>query len=224
MSELSLQNSDDFNDELRKNLGELYGVELVILGSVTKIGNCITINTRGVEVETGIAKFAKNLTTDSENDIPYLIPLLVDIISGKKIDVDALGDGNYKASNDKDVLISSNIPAGKRILLGKKDAKTKWSSKKLYTDNLDDAHFSQILIEVKGNVVEFARVKIYCNNDYEITESENFFLGKNNKWTKSFKIIDSKGNPRIIEKISIMYTVRSNDDDALAEVKVYGIR
>ena len=42
MQELSLQNSDDFNDQFRQELGNLYGVKAVILGSVTKIGKNIT--------------------------------------------------------------------------------------------------------------------------------------------------------------------------------------
>lgn len=81
MNELNLQNSDDFNDDLREQLGNLYGVELVILGSVTKIGDNITINARGVEVTTGVGKFGKRVYTDSENDIPSLISLLVDYIA-----------------------------------------------------------------------------------------------------------------------------------------------
>lgn len=79
MRELSLQNSDDFNDKLRNDLGNLYGVELVILGSVTKIGRNITTNVRGVEVSTGIAKFAKSFTTSNEDEIPRLIEELVSV-------------------------------------------------------------------------------------------------------------------------------------------------
>ncbi|MCK4796424.1 MAG: hypothetical protein KAT05_03530 [Spirochaetes bacterium] len=84
MNELSLQNSDDFNDKLREDLGNLYGTEMVILGSVTRIGNQITTNVRGVEVSTGIAKFAKSFTTSSENEIPGLIEDLVAVIIGKR--------------------------------------------------------------------------------------------------------------------------------------------
>lgn len=90
MKELSLQNSDDFNDKLRTDLGNLYGVELVILGSVTKIGRNITTNVRGVEVSTGIAKFAKSFTTTNEDEIPKLIEELVSIgiVLGREVKKD----------------------------------------------------------------------------------------------------------------------------------------
>lgn len=231
MKELSLQNSDDFNDRLRTELGELYGVELVILGSVTKIGSNITINARGVEVETGIAKFAKNLITDSENDIPFLIPLLVDIISGKSIDEDALKKIDKRQSKDRKSKKSKSIDfqpvsiaSGKKILLGKKKANTSWDSRKIYTDNLDNQYFSQIVIEAEGNIVEFARVKIYCD-DHNITVSDNFLLGKNNINTRAFDTKDKNGKARFIEKVSIIYSVISDDDDdATANIKVFGIR
>ena len=226
MKELSLQNSDDFNDELRKELGNLLGVELVILGSVTKIGDNITINTRGVDVETGIAKFAKNLITNSENDIPYLIPLFVDIITGKKIDE---GDIERKGANDlsKKDKYKKKLYTGSKVFIGKKTIKTKWSVKRFYTEDiegLDHAFFKRILIEVENNCAEFARVKIYCSNDYEITESENFILGEKDKWSRTFEIIDIKGNPREVEKVSLTFRTISCLSEGLATVKVYGIR
>lgn len=85
MTELKLQNSDDFNDNLREELGNLYGVKLVILGSVTRIGNNITINIRGVEVSTGSAQFAKNITTKNEDDIPELINVLIGELTETKV-------------------------------------------------------------------------------------------------------------------------------------------
>ncbi|HNZ25821.1 MAG TPA: CsgG/HfaB family protein [Spirochaetota bacterium] len=85
MAELKLQNSDDFNENLREELGNLYGVKLVILGSVTKIGNNITINIRGVEVSTGSAQFAKNITTKNEDDIPELINVLIGELTETKV-------------------------------------------------------------------------------------------------------------------------------------------
>ncbi|MCG8570214.1 MAG: CsgG/HfaB family protein, partial [Spirochaetes bacterium] len=84
LDELNLQNSDDFNDELRDNLGNLYGTELVILGSVTLIGQQITINLRGVDVETGVARVAKNVTTSDINELTFLIPNLVDDVVNKE--------------------------------------------------------------------------------------------------------------------------------------------
>lgn len=104
MKELKMQNSSDFNDQLRKELGNLYGTELVILGSVTKIGQNYTINIRGVEVSTGVAKFAKNLTTNSENDIPYLIPQLVYIITSKQEKKDTTKVTPKKTKQKKEIV------------------------------------------------------------------------------------------------------------------------
>ena len=39
MEELELQNSDDFNEAFRQELGNLYGVKIVILGNITKFTN-----------------------------------------------------------------------------------------------------------------------------------------------------------------------------------------
>ncbi|MCK4796104.1 MAG: hypothetical protein KAT05_01915 [Spirochaetes bacterium] len=69
MEELELQNSDDFNDAFRQELGNLYGVKIVILGNITKFTNQIIINIRGIEVSTGVAVFADALTIDSEKNI-----------------------------------------------------------------------------------------------------------------------------------------------------------
>ena len=85
MTELKLQNSDDFNDNLRETLGNLYGVKMVILGSVTKIGSNLTINIRGVSVSTGSAQFAKNITTTDENEVPELINSLIEEVTDTKI-------------------------------------------------------------------------------------------------------------------------------------------
>lgn len=110
MNELSMQNSDDFNDTLRQELGNLYGAELVFLGSITKIGDTITINVRGVEVGTGVAKFAKKVSTSSEKDIPRLLDLLVDVILGKKKDIVLTWSSNTTTSQDNNT--SNNTKKG----------------------------------------------------------------------------------------------------------------
>ncbi|HNZ28258.1 MAG TPA: SUMF1/EgtB/PvdO family nonheme iron enzyme [Spirochaetota bacterium] len=105
MKELNLQNSDDFNDKLREELGNLHGVKLVILGSVTKIGSTITINMRGVEVSTGLAKFAKSITTKNEDEIPGLIQNLAILVF--------TNDGLNKTKNvvDKNSSVNNKTPS-----------------------------------------------------------------------------------------------------------------
>lgn len=79
--ELKLTESDDFSDSTALEIGKLAKAKIVFLGSVTKMGSRITINVRGIEVETGIALFAENITTDSEDELPEAIDELADGIS-----------------------------------------------------------------------------------------------------------------------------------------------
>lgn len=88
MKELELQDSDDFNDNVRLKIGELYNAEIIVLGSLTKIGERYTINVRGVNVETGVAIFAKNLDTYSKETLVDLVPRIVALITGQATEED----------------------------------------------------------------------------------------------------------------------------------------
>ena len=50
MDELSLQYSDDFSEEDAQDIGNLLGAEIVVIGSVTKLGDRITVNIRGISM------------------------------------------------------------------------------------------------------------------------------------------------------------------------------
>lgn len=128
MKELNLQNSDDFNDRLREDLGNLHGVKLVILGSVTKIGSMITINMRGVEVSTGLAKFAKNITTRNEDEIPGLIQNLAILVFTNDDGLDKTknrDDINSTVNIDKTPIISADMifVQGGDFIMGSTDKK-----------------------------------------------------------------------------------------------------
>jgi TolB-like protein len=73
LKELKMQNSDDFSEDNRKQLGRLTGSKVVFLGSITRIGMQITVNFRVVESETGVIQFADKFMTKDENEIPGLI-------------------------------------------------------------------------------------------------------------------------------------------------------
>ncbi|OHD15645.1 MAG: hypothetical protein A2086_13765 [Spirochaetes bacterium GWD1_27_9] len=83
MQELNLAGADEFNEESAAKIGNLLGVEFVLLGSVTKIGVNITINVRAIEVKTGLAAFAKKVTTKSETELVDAIDNLASLISTK---------------------------------------------------------------------------------------------------------------------------------------------
>lgn len=78
--ELSLQFSDDFNESQALNVGRIAGAELILLGNVTRIGENYTINVRGVDIETGEARFARMVTVDDVDDLLYVVQDLVDEI------------------------------------------------------------------------------------------------------------------------------------------------
>ncbi len=84
MGELSLQTSDDFDETIAQDIGDLLGAEIIIIGSVTKLGSRITVNIRGIQVGTGKAQFAKKINTNSLDELPDLIDDLVNMITGKK--------------------------------------------------------------------------------------------------------------------------------------------
>ena len=92
MEELSLQTSDDFNEDMANDLGNLLGAEIIIIGSVTKLGNRITVNIRGIDAGTGSAKFAKKITTDTLDDLPDMIDDLVDMLVDKEPSDEARSD------------------------------------------------------------------------------------------------------------------------------------
>jgi TolB-like protein len=83
MKELDLSMSDEFSEETAAEIGNLLGVETVILGSVTRLGNKITINVRGIEVETALARFAQTVSTTSEDQLSNEIVILAEKISRK---------------------------------------------------------------------------------------------------------------------------------------------
>lgn len=216
MNELSMQNSDDFNDDLRTELGNLYGVELVILGSVTRFGDNITINVRGVEVETGIARFAKNFVTSSEDDIPFLIPLLVDIMTGKKIDVAALPD-----KGELEIINISEAKSEKKEFIGQFPLNHGWESESFKPDK----EFSKIIIEVRYNCAEIASVKISFHDDGDdISIKNNFMLGDNYEASRTIILGSWDGQVRKVKKVYVKGKTRKSSGSKDAEVLIYGVK
>lgn len=220
MQELSLQNSDDFNDNLRMELGNLYGVELVILGSVTRFGGNITINVRGVEVETGIARFAKNFVTSSEDDIPFLIPLLVDIMTGKKISDDMIVETD-KEKSDRDIINLSEHKSGNQELIGTFVLDHGYESESYRIDS----KYRKIIIEVKYNCAEISSVRIYFyDGGDKISIKKNFMLGGD--YDKSRTIVLSRSDDvlRGVEKVYVKGKTRDCTGGRDAEVFIYGVK
>lgn len=66
-------------------IGKLVGANMVVTGSIVKTGNVYTINSRFVDVETGIVKVGKNIRGEGENQISHMVSQLALIITGQAV-------------------------------------------------------------------------------------------------------------------------------------------
>jgi len=83
LSEQKLQLSDALDEKNAVRVGKLAGAQLVVIGSIVKIGQTYTLNSRFIDVETGIAREGKSLRCENENDISSLCHQLVLAFTGQ---------------------------------------------------------------------------------------------------------------------------------------------
>lgn len=83
MEEQSLQFSGAVDSETAVKIGKLIGANMVVAGSIVKTGDVYTINSRFIEVETGIVKTGKNIRGQGENQISSMVHQLALMIAGK---------------------------------------------------------------------------------------------------------------------------------------------
>lgn len=223
MDELKLQNSDDFNDELRKELGNLYEVELVILGSVTMIGDNITINVRGVEVDTGVARFAKNFITNSENDIPYLIPLLVDIISGKKKNGISENSRNEElVDHTEQERAEENLIHKGKVELAQFRVRDDWEMETVKFSKGNRGEYRAILVSVEGSCVELAYIRVYTE-DEKYSISDNIILDEDNRFSYVVKIENRDGSPAVVEKVKVGFRYGDCKVEKGTKLTIWGV-
>ncbi len=67
LSEQQLQHSGLIDDRSAVQIGKFIGADLIIVGSVVKIGDSYTINSRMIDVKTGEAKLGKNVSGNNLN-------------------------------------------------------------------------------------------------------------------------------------------------------------
>jgi len=83
MQEQALQLSGTVDSETAVKIGKLVGASTVVAGSIVRTGDTYTINSRFVDVETGIARTGKNVRGQGENQISAMVHQLALIITGK---------------------------------------------------------------------------------------------------------------------------------------------
>ncbi|MBU1564846.1 MAG: CsgG/HfaB family protein [Proteobacteria bacterium] len=79
LTEQALQVSGVIDTKSAVELGKMLGADLIIVGSVVKIGSAYTINSRMIDVKTGEAQLGRNATG---NDLNLLTSLSRDLIEG----------------------------------------------------------------------------------------------------------------------------------------------
>jgi TolB-like protein len=73
LQEQELQLTGAVNSETAVEIGKLVGAQFVIIGSIVKTGKTYTINSRLIDVETGIAIVGENIQGQGEDEIPNMV-------------------------------------------------------------------------------------------------------------------------------------------------------
>jgi TolB-like protein len=84
ISEQKFQKSGIIDNESAVEIGKVLGADLIIVGSVVRIGNSYTINSRLIDVKTGEAKLGKNVTGTDLNLLTSMSNELVDNLFGSE--------------------------------------------------------------------------------------------------------------------------------------------
>ncbi|MCP4399510.1 MAG: hypothetical protein GY801_19695 [bacterium] len=85
LEEQALQLSGAVDTDTAVKIGKLTGANIVVTGSIVKTGEMYTINSRFIEVETGIVKIGKNIRGQGEGQISNMVQQLALVISGKTV-------------------------------------------------------------------------------------------------------------------------------------------
>jgi TolB-like protein len=82
LSEQKLQKSGIVDEKSAVEIGKLLGADLIIIGSVVKIGTAYTINSRMIDVKTGEATLGRNVTGNDLNLLTNQSRSLIDNLFG----------------------------------------------------------------------------------------------------------------------------------------------
>lgn len=85
IEEQKLQASGLADDEHLISAFRVSGVQVLVLGSVSKIGKTYTINSRFIDVEKGVAIKAGKVNCNNEDDIPLVLDDIVESIETGKV-------------------------------------------------------------------------------------------------------------------------------------------
>lgn len=98
LSEQKLQKSGLIDDKSVVELGKLLGANFIIIGSVVKMGTAYTINSRMIDMKTGVATLGKNVTGNDLNLLANLSHDLLESLFGAygKLNVSPLFEEHFR--------------------------------------------------------------------------------------------------------------------------------
>jgi formylglycine-generating enzyme required for sulfatase activity len=88
LKEQEFQLTGAVDSETAIEIGRFVGASLVVIGSIVKTGDVYTINSRFIDVETGIAKVGQNIRGQGENQISNMVHQLALIIADKAVTIE----------------------------------------------------------------------------------------------------------------------------------------
>lgn len=83
-NEMNLTRSDEFDDSQIVEIGRLARAEIAFVGSVTKLGNTYTVNTRAIQISTGSVILGERANASSESDITNAIDKIISSFNPEK--------------------------------------------------------------------------------------------------------------------------------------------
>ena len=83
LKEQKLQLQDVIDEKTAVKIGRLSGAKLVVIGSIVKLGTTFTLNSRFIDVQTGITRIGKNIRGNSVNEISNMCRQLAYVIAGR---------------------------------------------------------------------------------------------------------------------------------------------
>jgi matrix metalloproteinase-14 (membrane-inserted) len=132
LSEQQLQRSGIIDDKSAIEIGKLIGADLIIVGSVVKIGASYTINSRMIDVKTGEAKLGRNVSGNDLNLLTSLSRELIESLFGMQKKKVPSKYGGERSEEDKTLIPDSS----KKSIYGARPAApsgaVNWGNGKLY--------------------------------------------------------------------------------------------
>ena len=159
LSEQDFQKSGVINESTAVEIGKLLGADLIIIGSVVKIGNSYTINSRMIDIKTAEATLGENVTGNDLNLLTNMSRTLIDNLfrPGRVLDAER-----------------EQLSVEHRKLEAEKQHSTVTGAKEISRDGRFIAYDNGTVLDTKTNLmwaskdnggnINWTNAKAYCEN------------------------------------------------------------